>query len=117
MNDNMLFSINDCRFRSLEDHRTFKEIVSDVMHDTVMFEINDDETRSKFVRGMVPYLRKMKRKHDIFDYNIITDSTVNTPDVIDRNEFCATIYLKLYPNEDFVELKYTYGSYGVKWSD
>lgn len=68
-------------------------------HKHSMFEFNDELTRKQFSEILTNYMEKIPGKHNVEDYKIVCDETNNTPEVIDRNEFHAHLYVKLYERE------------------
>lgn len=60
----------------------------------VMFENNDYITRKAFRDFMNEFLQKSKNSGDIYDYKVVCDESNNTPDLIDRNQLAAEIYVK-----------------------
>lgn len=60
----------------------------------LVFENNTIETRAKFIELVDPYFRRVQNQQGLYEYKIIIDEKNNTPDVIDRNEMRAQIYLK-----------------------
>ena len=59
-----------------------------------LFELNDELTRANFRNIVEPYLRDVQAKRGLYGFLVVCDSTNNTPDVIDNNEFRADIFLK-----------------------
>jgi hypothetical protein len=59
-----------------------------------LFELNDDFTQTQFKNIVDPFLRDIQGRRGIIDYRVISDSTVNTPEVIDQNKFRASIFIK-----------------------
>ena len=59
-----------------------------------LFELNDELTRANFKNIVEPYLRDVQAKRGLYGFLVVCDSTNNTPDVIDNNEFRADIFLK-----------------------
>lgn len=72
----------------------------------VMFKINDEFTRTSFVQSVEPYLRDVQGRRGIYDFLVIADDRVNTPEVIDRDEFKARIFVKPARSINFVELTF-----------
>ena len=83
--------------------------------DDQLFEFNDSTTRANFVNVVEPYLRDVKIKRGISDFLLICDETNNTPDVIDRNEFIADIYVKPARSINFVGLTFVATRTGVSF--
>lgn len=60
----------------------------------LLFDVNDEMTRSVFRNTVEPDLRMTKSKRGLIDYKVVCDESNNGPDVIDRGEFVGTIFLK-----------------------
>ena len=58
---------------------------------TLLFDPNDDIFRKTFVSICAGILEEVKKGRGLTDYFIKADEELNTPDVIDRNEFRAQI--------------------------
>jgi hypothetical protein len=67
-----------------------------------VFENNTVETRARFIELTDPYFRRVKNQQGLYDYRIIIDESNNTPDVVDRNEMRAQIYLKPAKTAEFI---------------
>jgi len=83
--------------------------------DAQLFEFNDATTRANFVNIVDPYLKDVQIKRGISDYLLICDETNNTPDVIDRNEFVANIYVKPARSINFIGLTFVATRTGVSF--
>ena len=81
-----------------------------------LFEINDTFTRSDFKSKTDSYLRDVQGRRGISDYMVRCDESINTPDVIDRNEFRAVILIKPNRAINFVSLSFVAVSTGVAFS-
>ncbi len=68
----------------------------------LVFEQNTVETRARFIELVEPYFRRVKNQQGLYDYRIIIDERNNTPDVIDRNEMRAAIYLKPAKTAEYI---------------
>ncbi|NBV28616.1 hypothetical protein EBS02_06325 [bacterium] len=82
-----------------------------------LFEFNDEVTRANFVNIVEPFLRDVQAKRGIYDFLVICDTTNNTPDVIDNNEFRADIYIKPAKSINFVSLTFVATRTGVSFSE
>ena len=82
-----------------------------------LFELNDAGTRSNFVNIVEPFLRDVQAKRGITDFLLVCDETNNTPDVIDRNEFIADIYVKPARSINFIGLTFVATRTGVSFSE
>jgi len=83
--------------------------------DDQLFEFNDATTRANFINIVEPYLRDVQVKRGISDYLLICDESNNTPDVIDRNEFIADIYVKPARSINFIGLTFVATRTGVSF--
>jgi len=82
-----------------------------------LFEFNDEFTRAQFVALVDPFLRDIKGKRGIFDYQIVCDTTNNTPEVIDSNRFVGDIYIKPARAINFIQLNFIAVGTGVAFSE
>jgi len=82
-----------------------------------LFEINDELTRSRF-RGLVNgFLAEIKSRRGVTNYRVVADSSNNTSDVIDRNEFVAEILIQPARAIEFIRLVFTAVGTGVSFSE
>jgi hypothetical protein len=82
-----------------------------------LFEFNDEFTRAQFVALVEPYLRDIKGRRGIYDFRVVCDTTNNTPEVIDRNEFVGDIYIKPARSINFIHLNFVAVRTGVAFSE
>ena len=71
-----------------------------------LFEFNDEFTRSEFVGIVEPLLREIQGRRGIQDFFVQCDEQNNTPEVIDRNEMVATIFVKPARSINFITLNF-----------
>ena len=83
----------------------------------VLFEFNDVPTRLNFVNTVNPFMTDVVSKRGATDYLVVCDSSNNTPEVIDRNEFVADIYIKPNRSINFVQLTFVATKTGVSFSE
>ena len=83
----------------------------------VLFEFNDEFTRAEFVNIIEPVLREVKGRRGITDFRVVADETNNTPAVIDRNEFIASIFIKPARSINFVTLTFVAVRTGVDFEE
>jgi len=84
---------------------------------TFLFEFNDEFTRTSFVSQVEPYLRDVEAKRGISDFLLVCDDTNNTPDVIDRNEFVAEVYIKPARSINFIGLTFIATRTGISFEE
>lgn len=82
-----------------------------------LFEFNDAGTRTNFLNIVEPYLRDVQAKRGITDFLVVCDDTNNTPDVIDRNEFIADIFVKPARSINFIGLTFVATRTGVSFEE
>ena len=83
----------------------------------VLFEFNDEFTRAEFVNVIEPVLRDVKGRRGITDFRVVADETVNTPAVVDRNEFIANIFFKPGRSINYVTLNFVAVRTGVEFEE
>lgn len=74
----------------------------------VLFEDNNDYTRSQFRDLVVPTLRDIKGKRGIHNFSVICDESNNTDKAIQNGEFIGDIYIK--PNYSIQNVLLTFTS-------
>ena len=82
-----------------------------------LFELNDELTRANFRNIVEPYLRDVQAKRGLFGFLVVCDTTNNTPDIIDNNEFRADIFLKPAKSINFVTLTFVATRTGVDFEE
>lgn len=81
-----------------------------------LFEFNDAFTRSQFVNLITPYLASIQAARGITDFYVQCDSTNNTQEVIDANQFVGSIYVKPNRSINFIQLNFVAVPTGVQFS-
>jgi phage tail sheath protein FI len=82
-----------------------------------LFELNDELTRANFKNIIEPYLRDVEAKRGLYGFLVVCDTTNNTPDVIDNNEFRADIFLKPTKSINYVTLTFVATRTGVSFEE
>ena len=82
-----------------------------------LFEFNDDFTRAQFRNLVEPYLREIQGRRGIYDFKVVCDTTNNTPEVIDSNQFVGDIYIKPARSINFIQLNFVAVRTGVEFSE
>jgi hypothetical protein len=82
-----------------------------------LFELNDEITRANFKNIVEPYLRDVQAKRGLYGFLVVCDTTNNTPDVIDNNEFRADIFLKPAKSINYVTLTFVATRTGVSFEE
>lgn len=82
-----------------------------------LFELNDDFTRSSFRMEVSQYLSGIKALGGMYEYRVVCDTTNNTPQVIDRGEFVASIYVKPARSINYITLNFVATSTGADFDE
>lgn len=82
-----------------------------------VFEPNDEFTRAQIVAMIVPFLEDIKGRRGVYDYKVIADETINTPEVIDNNILKVNILIKPTRVAEFIEVKYVATKTGANLSE
>jgi len=82
-----------------------------------LFELNDELTRANFKNVVEPFLRDIEAKRGLYGFLVVCDTSNNTPDVIDNNEFRADIFLKPTKSINYVTLTFVATRTGVSFEE
>ena len=82
-----------------------------------LFEFNDEFTRARFVSSVEPFLRDIQGRGGITDFSVVCDESNNTPEVIDRNEFVGSVFIKPTRAINFILLNFVAVRSGVEFSE
>ena len=82
-----------------------------------LFEFNDEFTRAQFRNIVEPFLRDVQGRRGVTDFRVVCDSSNNTSDVIDRNEFRADIFVKPNRSINFITLQFVATRSGVAFEE
>ena len=85
--------------------------------ENVMFEFNDEFTRAEFVNIVEPFLREIQGRRGITDFRVVCDETNNTAEVVDRNEFIASCFIKPARSINYVTLNFVAVRTGVEFEE
>jgi hypothetical protein len=83
----------------------------------VLFDLNDEVTRGSFASAVNAYLNEVQARRGVTDYLVVCDSTNNTPEVIDRNEFVAELFIKPTRSINYITVTFTATKSGVNFSE
>jgi len=81
-----------------------------------LFELNNASTRAQFVGLVEPFLRTVKGRNGITDFKVVCDTTNNTPQVIDSNQFVGDIYIKPARSINYIQLNFVAVATGVEFN-
>jgi hypothetical protein len=81
-----------------------------------LFEFNDEFARAQFVALVTPFLRDVQGRRGITDFKVVCDTTNNTSQVIDSNQFVGDIYIKPARSVNFIQLNFVAVGTGVDFT-
>ena len=81
-----------------------------------LFEFNDEFTRAQFVALITPFLRDVQGRRGITEFKVVCDTTNNTPQVIDSNQFVGDIYIKPARSINYIQLNFVAVGTGVDFN-
>jgi len=82
-----------------------------------LFEFNDSFTRAQFTSLLTPFLRDVQGRRGIYDFKVICNTSNNTTQVIDANEFVADIFIKPAKSINFIQLNFIATRTGVSFDE
>ena len=82
-----------------------------------LFEFNDEFTRAQFRNLVEPFLRDVKGRRGITDFNVVCDESNNTTQIIDSNQFVADIFIKPARSINFITLSFIATRSNVEFSE
>ena len=82
-----------------------------------LFEFNDSFTRAQFKSLIEPFLLDVQSRRGIIDFKVVCDESNNTPEIIDRNEFVADIFIKPNRSINFITLNFIATRTGVNFDE
>lgn len=85
--------------------------------ESFLFEFNDDFTQTQFKNIVEPFLRDIQGRRGIIDFRVVSNSTVNTPEVVDQNKFRASIFIKPARSINVIELSFVATRTGVEFDE
>lgn len=81
-----------------------------------LFEFNDSFTQAQFVNLVTPFLRQVQGRRGITNFQVVCDSTNNTPAVVNANQFVGSIYIVPNFSINFIQLNFVAVNQGVSFS-
>lgn len=82
-----------------------------------LFEQNDVYTRTNFVNMLEPFLRNVQGRRGVTGFRVVCDSSNNTAEVIDANEFVASIWIKPTRSINYITLNFVAVRSGVSFEE
>ena len=84
---------------------------------SMLFEFNDEFTRSQFRNLVEPFLRDVQGRRGITAFKVVCDDSNNTSQIIDSNQFVGDIYIKPAKSINFIQLNFVAVRTGVEFSE
>jgi phage tail sheath protein FI len=81
------------------------------------FNFNDTYTRTDFTASVTSFLEGIKVKRGIIDYMVQCDESNNTDQVIDNNQFVASVFIRPSKSINFITLNFVATKGGVSFSE
>jgi len=82
----------------------------------LVFEPNSSTTYQRFTNMVNPILDRVKQDQGIERFQVVMDSNLNTPDVVDRNVMIGKIFLQPMKSAEFIDLQFIITNAGVQFS-
>ena len=82
-----------------------------------LFEFNDEFTRAQFRNLVEPFLRDVRGRRGITDFQVVCDESNNNSQIIDSNQFVADIFIKPARSINFITLSFIATRSNVEFSE
>jgi hypothetical protein len=82
-----------------------------------IYEPNTADIRQQFVDNITPIFSSTKAQGGCYDYKIICDESINTPQVIDNNELRVRIGVQPTKTIEFILIEFVASRTGSDWSE
>lgn len=116
-NKTMLASTSS--FSSINVRRLFDYIEKNTLESlkVYVFEPNDEYTRSQIVTMIEPFMRDIKARRGVYEYNVVCDSRNNTEQRIEAKELWLDIMIKPTRSAEMIIVRFTNTSYGTNFDE
>jgi phage tail sheath protein FI len=84
---------------------------------SIPFNFNDSYTRAEFTGTVTSFMESVKVRRGVTEYMVVCDETNNTSDIIDANQFIASIFVKPNKSINFITLNFVATRTGVDFSE
>ncbi len=82
-----------------------------------LFEFNNNYTRQNFKNMVNPYLAGLQSRQAMTDFMVQCDGSNNGPEVVDANQFVASIFIKPSKSINFITLNFVATKSGVSFAE
>jgi len=102
------FTTRNTSFNRINVRRLFIELQNVIggQAGNILFDENNQATRTNFVNLVEPYLRDVQARRGVTDFRIICDETNNTDAVVNANEFVCDIFVRPVSSVNFIQLNF-----------
>lgn len=83
--------------------------------DGLAFEQNTINTRNRFLSQVRPYMESVVDRQGLYAFEVVMDDTLNTPDVVDRNQIIGKIRIQPTKTAEFIILDFTIDPTGTNF--
>jgi hypothetical protein len=83
----------------------------------LVFEQNTTVTRNRFLGIVEPYFENVQQRQGLYAFKVVMDESLNTPDVIDRNQLVGQIYLQPTRTAEFILIDFNILPTGAAFPD
>jgi hypothetical protein len=84
---------------------------------SLLFNQNDETSRSQFRNFVEPYLRNIQGRRGVTDFLVKCDTSNNPPETVDRGEFYAEIYIKPTRTINYITISFIATRTGVAFDE
>jgi len=82
-----------------------------------LFDFNDTFTQNQFRNTVNPFLANIQGKRGITDFRVVSDASINTPDIVDANTFKGHIFIKPARTISVIELTFVATRTGIDFNE
>jgi len=82
----------------------------------LVFEPNNSATYQRFTNLVNPILEDIRQKQGLDRFQVVMDSNLNTPDVVDRNVMIGKIFLQPTKSAEYIDLQFIITAGGVQFA-
>ncbi len=83
----------------------------------LVFEQNTQATRNRFLNIVNPFLESVQSNSGLSAFRVVMDDTVNTPDVVDRNQLVGQIFIQPTRTAEFIVLDFVVQPTGASFPE
>jgi hypothetical protein len=102
------FVLRGTSFNRINVRRLFIELQKTIgdFAGSVLFDENNESTRTGFVNTIEPYLRSVQAQRGITEFRVVCDSSNNPQAVVNANEFICDIFVRPTSSVNFIQLNF-----------